>query len=217
MRARQVLDRIAFRRTHSFGAASVTDLVSSAAARGIQATRLDVHLAVADYAHFVEEDWFRCPEIDRGRFADLSRRMLAVKAPLSVAALRGGVCRASTSRGTALVPPERVMTAVYGAEAGFSVDGSAAVWPRFPLDERELPAADRLFVEVLRASWIGVLDGDSFRNACSSAGMSGRAFAFGAARSAVLDQGPGDIWFLRGTRVSSITAAALRRAMSCDD
>jgi hypothetical protein len=167
--------------------------MSVAAVRGISASEHEL----------VDDEWL----------AKLSRRMLSVNSPLDVSTLRGGLCRACTSHGVACVPPVSALADLYGNDAAFGIDGGFHVRARYELDYRvELPGTDQLFVDIFRSSWTGVLDHDSFRDACVSSGMSPRVFEACASHSAVLHDGPGDIWFLRGTRVSAITAAALRFA-----
>jgi hypothetical protein len=105
------------------------------------------------------------------------------------------------------------MTAFYRAHPAFAIDVQCRVRPLRELDYRvELDPCDQLFVDVFRSSWIGVLDRESFHDACVVRGTKTRTFTARTNRSAVLDEAPGDIWFLRGTRVSPITAAALRYA-----
>jgi hypothetical protein len=111
------------------------------------------------------------------------------------------------------VPPEGVLAALFGAHPAFDVDAAGRVRHVADLDYRtELGPTDLIFVATLRASWTGVLDRASFLEACVARGMKARTFALRAPRSAVLDDPGGDIWCLRGTRVSPITAAALRHA-----
>jgi len=166
-------------------------------------------------AQFLDDEWFLLPGACCNRLCTLSLRVLAVASPLDVATIRGGVCRTFAPRRVALIPPLSVMTAFYGAHSAFAIDVHRRVRPLRELDYRaELDTCDQLFVDVFRSSWIGVLDRESFFDACVSRGMSAQMFAAGTARSAILDQAPGDIWFLRGTRVSPITAAALRQAKS---
>jgi hypothetical protein len=135
--------------------------------------------------------------------------MLSVASPLDVETLRAGICRA---REDARVPTAAALAELYRAQPSFEIDGAARVRPLRCLDYRaELGAADQLF-DVLGSSWIGVLDDASFRDACLSLGMSEHAFNVCARRSVVLDQAQDQIWFLRGTRISPITATALRYA-----
>ena len=105
------------------------------------------------------------------------------------------------------------MQALYGAHPGFAIDALSRVQPATPLDwTTELGKNDRIFVDVLRASWTGVLDRASFQEACAARGMTARTFGSSIASSAVLDHPMADVWCLRGTRVSPITVAALRHA-----
>ena len=213
--ARREIVRIASRRTRSFGAANLTALVSSAGVKGIETSEQQVREAVNSEAQFLDDDWFFLPGDDRNRLYSLSLRMLAVAAPLDVPTIRAGACRTYRHRGSVLVPPLDVMTAYYRSHPAFTVDAQCRVRPSSDLDYRvELSACDRIFVEVFRSSWVGVLDRDSFHEACVARGMTRRTFEVRATYSAILDQAPGEIWFLRGTRISPITAAALRHAKS---
>jgi hypothetical protein len=206
---------VAARRARSFGAASVAGLVLAAADRGSEVSEADVRAALAldSGAAFLDADWFWLPGGRRSRLETLSRRMLAVASPLDVVSMRAGACRAFPRREAELVPPAEVTGAFYDAHPAFVLDPPGQVRSVAPLDWRtELGETDRVFVEVLRSSWTGVLDHDSFRDACVAKGMTTRTFGVRTARSEVLDNPAADIWCLRGTRVSPITAAALRHA-----
>jgi hypothetical protein len=206
---------MASRRTRSFGAASLAELVSCARASGIRISEQQAHEAVTRHfdVEFFDGDWFFLPLAGYNRLCTLSRRILAVASPLDVSGIRAGVCRTFTPRRLVSVPPLSVMTAFYRAHPAFAIDVQCRVRPLRELDYRvELDPCDQLFVDVFRSSWIGVLDRESFHDACVVRGMKTRTFTARTNRSAVLDEAPGDIWFLRGTRVSPITAAALRYA-----
>jgi hypothetical protein len=105
------------------------------------------------------------------------------------------------------------MHAFYRVHPSFAIDALGRVEPVGQLDYRaELGQTDKIFVEVLRASWTGVLDRASFHEACIARGMSAQTFNMRTASSAILDHPADDIWCLRGTRTSPITAAAFRYA-----
>jgi hypothetical protein len=211
---------MASRRANSFGASSVAALAAAAADRGISVSEAQARDAVAHYldAAFLDDDWFWLPSRSRSRLHTLTRRILAVSSPLDVTTIRAGVCRTFPGPDAVLVPPPSVMLAFYGAHPAFAVDAQGRVRPAAPLDYRtELGRNDLIFVDVLRSSWIGVLDHVSFRDACIARGMTAEAFCFCTTCSAVLEHPPGDIWCLRGTRVSAVTAAALRRATSANE
>jgi len=197
------------RRADSFGAASVAVLAEEA---GLEETEARDAL-VLHGAEFLDAEWLWLPGARRNRLVTLARRILSVASPLDVAIVRAGVRRTYPSRRVGLVPPAEVVAALFRAHPAFAVDHLGRVAPEAELDYRaELGENDRLFVEVLRASWTGVLDRDSLREACAGRGMSARTFAACAAHSPVLDHPADDIWCLIGTRVSPITAAALRHA-----
>jgi hypothetical protein len=206
---------MAFRRVRSFGTSSVAELVSTTVGQGIDVSAGQAREAVARHAgaEFLDDDWFWFPDGGRNRLCTLTRRILAVASPLDVATIRAGVCRAVPRRQAPLLPPAGVMQAFYRAHPAFALDALFRVRSTARLDyTSELGKADQVFVDVLRSSWIGVLDTASFQEACLARGMTARTFNAGTTRSAVLDHPPGDIWCLRGTRVSPITAAALRYA-----
>jgi len=116
------------------------------------------------------------------------------------------------------VPPDGVLAAFFGAHPDCDLDAVGRVRHVAELCYRnELRTTDLIFVEVLRASWTGVLDRESFVEGCASRGMTARTFEHRAPRSALLDDPGGDIWCLRDTRVSPITAAALRHAKAFSD
>ena len=169
-------------------------------------------------AEFLDDEWFWLPGRRRSRLCTLTCRILVVASPLDVATIRAGVCRTYPHSHAALVPPVDVMDAFYLANPRFAVDTQRRVRSACPLDYRtELSKTDQVFVEALRSSWTGILDDASFHDACMARGMTTRTFNVRAARSAVLDHPVADIWCLRGTRVSPITAAALRHARAVTD
>jgi hypothetical protein len=199
---------------------SLTELAASAADRGNEVSEaeareaLTLHLA----AEFLDEDWFWLPDEGHNRLATLSRRILAVTSPLELATIRAGVYRTYPPRQAGLVPPAQVIDAFHRAHPSFLIDALGRVRPAADLDYRtELGSTDRIFVEVLRSSWTGVLDPASFRDACLACGMTAQTFNVRTAHSAVLDHPEADIWCLRGTRISPVTAAALRHAKAMHD
>jgi hypothetical protein len=210
--------RMASRRAGSFGAVSLAALTSTGLDEGLVASEAEVRTAVGTDAAFLCDDWFWLPAERRNRVAALGRRILAVASPLDVATVRAGVVRTYPAAQAAHVPPDGVLAAFFGAHPDFAVDALGRVSPAAELDHRaELGKTDLSFVEALRASWTGVLDRASFVDACVARGMTARTFARRAPRSAVLDDPGGEIWCLRGTRVSPITAAALRHAKALTD
>ncbi len=208
--------RMALRRAGSFGVACVTEVAAAAADQGIRVsvTQTREALAALTRAKFLDDDWFWLPGRPN-RLATLTRRILSVASPLDVPTIRAGVCRTYAGPQAALVPPAGVMDAFYRAQPTFLFDRQHRVATRDRLDDLdELGETDRAFVEVLRSSWTGVLDPVAFRNACAERGIAPVTFNVHTARSAVLDHPAADIWCLRGTRVSAVTAAALRHARS---
>jgi hypothetical protein len=212
--------RLAWRRAQAFGAASVEELDASVGVpQGPNPPPAsDAREAIgAAGGQLLEGDWFWFPRARRNRLATVASRILAVASPLEVATVRAGMCRSLPPRDAALVPPPDVMAALFAAHPRFTLDRPGRVRPARPLDGLAgLPATDRIFVAVLRESWTGVLDDASFRAACAAHGMTPAAFAARSPRSPVLDQPDDDLWCLRGTRVSAITAAALRYARGYD-
>jgi hypothetical protein len=210
--------RMASRRAGSFGAVSLAALTAAGFDEGLVASEVEARAALGGDAEFLGDDWFWLPGGRRNRVAALGRRILAVAAPLDVPTVRAGVARTYPPAQAAHVPSDGVMGAFFGAHPDFAVDALGRVSPAVELDYRhELGKTDLIFVEALRASWTGVLDRESFLNACVARGMTARTFAVRAPRSAVLDDPGGEIWCLRGTRVSPITAAALRHAKALVD
>ena len=204
---------IASRLAGSFGAVSLAALTAASVDEGLAASEDDLRSKLGTGAEFLGEDWFWLPGERRNRLATLARRILAVEAPLDVATVRIGLMRTYPPAQAALVPPDGVLPAFFGAHPDFALDALGRVGPVAELDYRaELGETDLIFVNALRSSWTGVLDRASFVDACVARGMPARTFALRAPRSAVLDDPGGEIWCLRGTRVSPITAAALRYA-----
>ena len=211
---------MALRRAGSFGAASVVELAAAAVDAGIHVSAAQARDALARYsaAEFLDDHWFWLPSDGRNRLKTLSCRILSVASPLDVATIRAGVHRTYSRSHAALVPPTRVIDAFYCAHPRFAVDAQGHIRPTGNLDYRtELGMTDRTFVDVLLSSWAGVLDPVSFHDACIARGMITPTFSLCTARSAVLDHPTPDIWCLRGTRVSPITAAALRHARAEDN
>jgi hypothetical protein len=193
----------------------MAELYSAALNDGFQVIEAEARQAVARSlsVEFLEGDWFWLPDRKPNGLHTLTRRILSVTSLLDVATVRAGVCRAHRRRHAALVPPESVLCAFYNTNPAFTLDAEHRVRSAAQLDLRtELTRNDRIFVDVLRSSWIGVLDRSSFHEACMVHGMTTHAFRFATTYSAVLDHPAGDLWCLRGTRVSAITAAALRHA-----
>jgi hypothetical protein len=210
--------RMASRRAWSFGAVSLAALTAAGIDEGQAASEAETRAALGGDAEFLGDDWFWLPGERRNRVAALGQRILAVAAPLDVATVRAGVVRTYPPAQAAHVPPDAVMGAFFGAHPDFAVDVLGRVSPAGELGYRdELGKTDLIFVDALRASWTGVLDRASFLDACVARGMTARTFAVRAPRSAVLDDPGGEIWCLRGTRVSPITAAALRHAKALVD
>ena len=209
----QILET-ATRRARSFGAASVEELASGSSPFGLPAREA---LTRAAGAEFLNDDWFWLPGDRRNRLSTLTRRILAVTSPLDIPTIRAGVCRSYRRRQTALIPPGRVMRVFYESHPAFVLDTQDRVTPGGRLDYRvELGKNDRIFVDVLRSSWTGVLDGASLHDGCRALGMTTSAFRSAAAYSAVLDHPAADVWCLRGTRVSPVTMAALRHAKTAE-
>jgi hypothetical protein len=211
---------MACHRAGSFGAASLGELTASAVDEGIHGSPTEARKAFTQHieAEFLEDDWFWLPRARRNRLYTLSCRILGVASPLDIATIRPGVCRTYAGGQAELVPPAGVMDAFYRAHPSFAVDTLGRVRTAGELDDQAEPSkTDQIFVDVLRSSWTGVLDRASFRDACVARGMTTRTFNARRARSAVLDNPAADIWCLRGTRVSPITAAALRHAKAVND
>ena len=212
------ISRIAFSRAGAYGAVSLASLTAACLDEVSATSEEELRSALGTGAEFLGDDWFWLPGERRNRVAALARRILAVASPLDVATVRTGVVRTYPPAQASLVPPDGVLGAFFSAHCDFAVDALGRVTPVAELDYRaELGRTDLIFVETLRASWTGVLDRPSFLEACVTRGMMARTFALRAPRSAVLDDPGGEIWCLRGTRVSPITAAALRQAKGLTD
>jgi hypothetical protein len=212
--ARQLV-RMATERIRAVGAASLAELVCTASGRGLDLSEDEARDVLLHHspAELLLDDWVWLPDCSRDRLSTLTRRILAVASPLEVTTIRAGVCRAYTPRGRTLLPPTTVMSAFYAAHPGFEVDERGRIRPVQPLDPAtELRRGDRILVDVLRSSWIGVLDRATFQDACLTRGMAAPTFNFYSSRSVVLAHPAADTWCLVGTRVSAVTMAALRYA-----
>jgi hypothetical protein len=197
------------------GVVDAQAVASAARDGGVDVSDDDLHEAIVRHAggEFLAGDWFWLPGVRQNRLAGSTCRILAVASPLDVATIRAGLCRTVRRRHATAVPPAGALAEFYAAHPAFAIDARGDVRPERPLDcERALTRSDRIFVDVLRSSWTGVLDRASFREACVARGMTRATFHVQVVYSAVLDHPARDVWCLRGTRVSGITAAALRHA-----
>jgi sarcosine oxidase gamma subunit len=207
--------RIASRLASSFGAASLRGVSAAAAALEIRVSGPEAREVLTRYcgAQFLDADWFWLPVRARNRLRTLTRRILAVCSPLDVATVLAGVHRAYGGRDIDLLPPLRVIAALFATDDAFAVDRRGRVRAAKPFDWRkELGKNDQIFVDALRCSREGILGRAAFHDACVARGMTSNMFNNATRLSVVLDNPFRGAWCLRGTQVTPAAAATLRPA-----
>ncbi len=168
---------------------------------------------------FLDEDWLWATDVPekRNRLRNVARKILSVVSPQNVRTIRDGVCRAYRVRGASheryahlVVPPLHVMKEFFERHSNFKVEGDF-VYPSVPLDYRkELGETDRILVEVLRSSPVGVMDRTSFANGCLARGMNENTFSIYSSYSCILEHVGIGIWKLRGVAVDPAAVEAVR-------
>ncbi len=216
---------IAFKQANASGATNIQEIAAELASRGHSGLAEDAlrHLlADAQDVEFIGTDWIwdkgGIPE--RNRLRNVSRKMLAVAAPISVSDLREGVQRYYRIRGTRgtsswplTAPPRAVLLDFYRAHPEFTVDEKGFVASVERLDHRsELNPTERVLHEVIRSSPAMLLDRASFGRSCTDLGMNPNTFSQYLSSSPVIAHIGVDMWSLRGVRVDPAAVEALRES-----
>lgn len=170
---------------------------------------------------FLSEDWFWATDVkdSRNRLCNITRKILSIASPQNVLGIRDGVRRQYRWRisshaqyKTLTVPPLLVLEAFYKKHPSFRVEDNM-VYASETLDHRrELGDTDCVLVEVLRSSPSGLLDRDSFAEACVSRGMNEHTFNVYTSYSPILENVDLAIWKLRGVKVDPTAVEAIRIA-----
>jgi hypothetical protein len=203
----QALVRLATQRASTFGAVSLEHLVEAAAASGVRLSPREARAAITCFCsvEFLDDDWFWFPARRQNRLCTLSRRILSVAAPVDLATMRAGVCRAYGRRRASLVPPESALEAFFASHPGFVLDRRRRIRPRTPIDYRQqLGKNDRIFVDVFAASGERILERRWLREACLARGMTPHTFDFETKVSVILDNPSTGVWRLRGTSLRAL-------------
>lgn len=170
---------------------------------------------------FIDDDWLWATDIpnERNRLRNVARKILSVVSPQSIPSIREGARRSYRGRAasderyaTLVVPPFVVLKGFLQTHAEFEVQGED-VATAMPLDyTKELGNAERILVEVLRASPAGVMDRETFAEGCLARGMNENTFSVLSTYSSVLEHIGIDIWKLRGVKVDPTAVEAVRIA-----
>jgi hypothetical protein len=213
---------VAQRQTTQAGVSNVTRVVDRLAADGTEVTKEDVEriLRLYDGIEFFEEGWFWFPHLQNDAVRTISRRMLSVTTPLSIGTLREGIKRvfrfrqssAPSKHALPLPPPRDVLAQYYRAHPEFVLHSGEKVTSVSPLSYRsELNPTDQVMVEVIRSSPAGVMDRQSFGDACVERGVNQSTFMTMATYSPVIERVGSGLWTIRGTIVDPATVEALRK------
>lgn len=214
---------IADRLLSESGATSVSSVLETLAEEGLQATPTaarDILVKCGEY-RFLEGDWFGRPNRTSDFVHRNTRRMLAVVTEMDVALLREGLGRAfrfrhSTRRQRrwpSVPPPRSVLIEYFRAHAEFVISSEGRVRSAERLDVAiDLGPAERVIVEVLRASPLGVMDRTELTEQCVARGVSTSSIWLMCSYSPVVVRVDNGLWALRGVRVDPTAVEDLRRA-----
>ncbi|MCG3776140.1 MAG: RNA polymerase sigma factor RpoS [Nitrospira sp.] len=215
---------VAYRQANASGATNIQEVGAELAARGIKVGEAQLRgvLAVAPGIEFLEADWFwdKSGIPDRNRLRNITRKMLSVASPISVAELREGVQRnyrirriRGLSSWPLATPPRAVLQAFYQAHPEFTVTSSGMVSSIERLDYRtELSPTEAVLHSVLRSSPATLLDRYSFGQSCLSQGMNPYTFSQHLSMSPIITHIGTDMWSLRGLRIDPAAIEALKDA-----
>jgi hypothetical protein len=205
------------------GATSISSLLEELTDESINttaATIRDILVKCGEY-RFLEGDWFGRPNRSSDFVYRNTRRMLAVVTDMDVGLLRDGLGRAfrfrhSTRRQrrwASVPPPRSVLVEYYRAHAEFVISSEGRVRSAEILDiATDLAPAERMIVEVLRASPLGVMDRSELTEQCVARGVNTSSVWLLCSYSPVVVRVSNGLWALRGVRVDPSAVEELRRA-----
>jgi hypothetical protein len=216
--------RKAYRQAHASGASNIGEVIAELAAEKLAVDEKAVRYVLREFSEveFLEEDWFchRPANPERDRLRNVTRKMLAVTAPIELSVLREGLRREYRYRGnrgvdgwTLLVPPRSVLLAYYKTHPEFTVEDRELIKSASPLDYRvELALNDSILVDVLRSSPACVMDRASLAQECARRSMNMNTFNIYLSYSPVIVRLGMEVWSLRGVRVDPAAVEAVRQA-----
>jgi len=176
-------------------------------------------LAQNKACEFLDDDWFWITQIPdgRNRLENISKKILSVASPQPVSSVREGVRRAfrwrsmTNSRYKSIVlPPQSVMIRFYERHPDFQLHGEFVSTVK-PLDYRKLLGdGERVLVDVIRNSSLGIMDRKTLMEACLSRGINENTLSVYTSYSAIMEHVGTDLWKLRGVRVDPAAIQAVR-------
>jgi len=173
---------------------------------------------------FLTTDWFWSEKIRRNRLANVSKQMLSVNSPLTVATLRHGLrdkyaMRKNTLETQRLVkwplvtPSQDVLEQFYAAHPDFNIDNNSNVTCTQVLDYRkELGTVEQGIVDYIRSTPNHLTDRLSLMKACLKEGLNESSLSVYLTYSTVTENISTDIWSLRGSKPSPAAVEAVRRS-----
>jgi len=172
----------------------------------------------------LDQGWFWWPvsQYDHGHYPIITLLQLMLVAagnPVAVGDLRDGVRRRArfrekTKYRAELVPNRAVLRSFCAARPEFDVDEDDEVVSTTPLSEEELlTGTNRTMVSVLDAAG-GVMDRQSFQDACLSAGMNPATFSVYSTYSPVIAHLGTNLWSIRGRRLDPSRVALIREQVA---
>lgn len=222
----EMIDRmiwIARRQASQAGASSISQIADAMARDGSELAeeRIAELMQLFGKAEPLGTEWFCFPLSPNDSVRSISRKMLSVTTPLSVATLRDGIKRAfrfrrsSTRNGAMLpaAPPREILSGYYKAHPHFAIGDDGLVRSVTPLDYRaELGPIEQVMVIVLRAAPSRILDRNGFADACAERGVNLNTLWTLATYSPVIEHLGVGLWTLCGTVADPAVVEAFRKA-----
>ena len=168
---------------------------------------------------FLDEDWFWVTALPEGRnrLVNITKKILSVASPQSVASIREGVrrvfhWRSSTNKRYRFltVPPQSVLARFLERHPDFHVNGDSVTSVK-ALDYRKLLGeGEQALVDVLRLVSSGVVDRRTLIRDCLARGINENTLAVYTSYSPILEHIGTGLWQLRGVRVDPSAVEAVR-------
>ena len=153
--------------------------------------------------------WIR-QKVGRNRYVNIIRNVLSVCDAISLGSLRDALARATRRRGSAPSIPRSVLPAFCTA-AGFIVSENGEVSCRSPLVlEKEIGAAERLLLEVLRDNG-GLMTGTHLRREAAKRGQNINTTLQYLSYSPVIERVAPLVYAVRGSSIDPALVETLRR------